>query len=158
MTVNVRRAAHADAATITAFSRALSAFEGGKPSTLSVNSIERYSLGPSPLFTCYVAEADGRVVGYIGLTFGFEFADDCPSVWIAELYVDEGWRRHGIARRLMARAARHAVDIGAEHLQWSTVPENPGAHAFYAKLGACADKNPHFYLQEPALGALAGAS
>ena len=31
-------------------------------------------MGPSPLFTCYVAEMDSALVGYVGLTFEFDYA------------------------------------------------------------------------------------
>ncbi len=66
----------------------------------------------------WVAVAGDQPIGTVSL-----FDDDIPGYrdhgpWIANVYVDAPWRRHGIGRRLMdhAMAAAHAQGVERCHL------------------------------------------
>lgn len=75
------------------------------------------------------AEGKERIVGYGGIAFGDESAD------IHTIAVVEGFRRQGIARRLMARLERWAKDQGAKKLLLEMRVGNDEAKPLYESLG-----------------------
>jgi ribosomal protein S18 acetylase RimI-like enzyme len=87
----------------------------------------------SPDVLTFVAEAEGRLVG----TARVELAER-PYFRIADIrrvYVIPGWRRRGIATRLMAVAEQAAIDGGAKEARLSVVAENAAALRLYEALG-----------------------
>ena len=70
---------------------------------------------------------DGRVIGFATVADG---EDDGPE--LEDLFVDPGWRRRGIARRLVREIADDARDGGHRRL-WVT--GNPHALGFYLAAG-----------------------
>jgi len=74
-----------------------------------------------------VAPGEDRIVGFATVADGGE---DGPE--LEDLFVDPGWRRRGIARRLVERIAGDARDAGHRRL-W--VVGNPHALAFYEAAG-----------------------
>lgn len=154
MTVSIRSALEADAPRIVEMSHTISEHVAGPPSLLSVETFLRHGFGSAALFECYVAEVDRVLVGHVGITLGFEFESNCPTVWIADLFVDAGHRRRGIARALMAQAGKRANEIGAGYLQWSMVSGNVDAAAFYDTLDPVRDDGPHLYLDKTGIGVL----
>jgi GNAT superfamily N-acetyltransferase len=71
-------------------------------------------------------QVDGRVVGFATLATG----DDGPE--LEDLFVDPGWRRRGIARRLVLDIAGTVRRAGQRRL-WVT--GNPHASEFYRAVG-----------------------
>lgn len=69
------------------------------------------------------------LVGYAG---GWIVDGD---VQILKVGVDPAWRRHGIARELLARVASDARDLGAQTCSLEVRAGNEGAQAFYRALG-----------------------
>ncbi|SDS12101.1 Acetyltransferase (GNAT) family protein [Paenibacillaceae bacterium GAS479] len=56
--------------------------------------------------------------------------------WILnDLYIDEGWRGKGAARKLLQAAEQHARDTGAAYIQLSTAPDNKRARQLYESQG-----------------------
>jgi ribosomal-protein-alanine N-acetyltransferase len=76
-----------------------------------------------------VAKVDGQVVGFAGMLF---IGDEGH---VATISVDPGWRRLGIAARLMAVLSRQAVDRGATALTLEVRAGNTGAQALYRAFG-----------------------
>jgi GNAT superfamily N-acetyltransferase len=75
----------------------------------------------------WVAEADGRVVAWLGLLLG-------PSVCILDhLWVEPDSFGRGIGSELFRFGADRARGRGANWLQWESEPDATG---FYEKLGA----------------------
>lgn len=58
------------------------------------------------------------------------------QLFMKDLFVRAPWRGHGVGEALMAFLARHALDQGCVRLDWTTETGNPGALAFYDRLGA----------------------
>lgn len=87
----------------------------------------------SPDVRTFVAEADGRLIGTVRVELAerpyFRIAD------IRRVYVVPGWRRRGVATRLMAAAEQAAVDGGAKEARLSVVAENAAALRLYEALG-----------------------
>ncbi|MFZ0424529.1 MAG: N-acetyltransferase [Xanthobacteraceae bacterium] len=78
-----------------------------------------------------------------------------PVLFLQDLYVDAGFREHGVARALVARIAALARDIGSPIVELTVRSDNP-AQAFYQRTGfqplpQCLT----YVLAGPALAALA---
>ena len=74
----------------------------------------------------YVAEADGRPVGWAALILGGEVA------WLEDLWVEPEWIGKGLGRQLFERAADEARLRGARRLEWEA---EPNATGFYERMG-----------------------
>ena len=84
--------------------------------------------------------ADAPLVGYAG---GWVVDGD---VQILKVGVDPAWRRHGIARVLLARVADDARNLGARTCSLEVRAANIGAQALYEALGFMAlGRRPRYY-------------
>lgn len=82
---------------------------------------------------CFVAEADGRVVGFILGDESFEILEDTAHLeWIA---VDEEFRRHGIGQRLFAEAVAAVERLGNSAVVADIATDNPYSRGLAEKLG-----------------------
>ena len=85
-------------------------------------------LGPEGLAEgrTYVAEENGSVVGFA------TWAEADGTTELEDLFVDSGWRRHGIATALVSRI----VDVlQARGVRCLEVTANPHAQGFYSAAG-----------------------
>ncbi len=86
-----------------------------------------------------VAEADGRVVGHLALTFetapAYVRDQDKPYAYVAVLYVEPEQRGRGIARALLSEAERIAVARGLTQLMVSVQSGNAEAERAYDRFG-----------------------
>lgn len=86
--------------------------------------------------TAFLASIDDTPVGYVVLrdtVVGPLTETACTA--IDSLFVSAPWRRHGVARQLLAAAAAHADRVGAETIV-SHVPSGVrDANRFFARLG-----------------------
>lgn len=76
-----------------------------------------------------VEEIDGKIVGYVGSAF---------DLWEAEILlvcVSEGYRRRGIAERLMRETVAHLKAINKEKVFLEVAIGNAAAQSLYFKLG-----------------------
>ena len=95
---------------------------------------------PRPDRTWWQAEYDGQLIGYAG---GWIVDGD---VQILKIGVDPAWRRHGIARKLLAHVAEGARDLGAQSCSLEVRASNIGAQKFYEQAGLSSlGKRPHYY-------------
>jgi len=77
-----------------------------------------------------IAIEDGKIVGfYAAMHLKSTYAN------MYYVYVAPESQGRGIARELMNRGIQEAVAKGLTRLTWKVLKENPGAIAFYAKLG-----------------------
>lgn len=153
----IRRAAPADAEAIVALIEALTAFVQDPPTGLTPEDIRRDGFGPEAWFDCFLAEQDGRAVGYALCYFGFSTDHGGRGLHLADLYVDPALRGDGLGRALMATVARHGLERGARWLVWDVWVKNHSAEAFYKAIGARRyDDVFAMTLKGEALAALAG--
>jgi len=136
MTAIIRRAEPADAEAIIALIDALSAFVQDPPTRLTADDIRRDGFGPDAWFQCFLADQDGRTVGYAITYFGFSTDHGGRGLHLADLYVDASLRGSGLGRALMAAAARHGLERDALWLVWDVWVKNHSAEAFYKAIGA----------------------
>ena len=82
---------------------------------------------------CFVAEAEGRVVGFLLGDEEFEILDDTAHLeWIA---VDEAYRRHGVAQRLLSEGVAAVERLGKRAVVADVASDNPYSRGLAAKLG-----------------------
>jgi len=79
------------------------------------------------------AEADGRVVGFVALSFSQTLTG--PKAWVDDIAVQPGYRRQGIGAALLEAAVRRARQRGCAYLLVDTAKGNPPARAFYRAYG-----------------------
>lgn len=91
-----------------------------------------------PMTRTFVAEAGGRVVAYIlGAVIDlqpdlFEYVE---TGFIADVYVEPGYRRQGIARALVQTLNDWFAAQGVRHTEWQVAAANPAAVHFWEAVG-----------------------
>ncbi|MEU9334578.1 GNAT family N-acetyltransferase [Streptomyces sp. NPDC048290] len=83
----------------------------------------------------FVAEIDGRVVGYVRLGFPTELASNTHVRQIRGLAVAEEARGHGVGRALVRAAVAEARERGARRITLRVLGHNTTARALYASEG-----------------------
>ncbi len=139
--VDLRRATEADLPAVKAmiheFADYLNAID--EPEELDpalVARIRNLAFGPAPLCSIEIAEMPGGPVGYMVHFTAVNMDGYAPALYIADLFVRDGWRKRGVGRALMDRAASIAREHGGRSLFWTVWRKNPKALAFYRRLGA----------------------
>lgn len=94
--------------------------------------------------TGFIATKDGRIVGCI-------FAAERPdALYVGKLAVDEGFRGHGLARKLMQAAERLAIERGKPTLELQSRVELLANHQTFARLGFVeAERTAHAGYERP---------
>jgi len=132
--IAVRPATEEDAATIVRLAHGLSLTDGGRVSRLTKDSYRRDGFGAVPAFHVLIAEIDGMATGYALYFSGYDTDRASRGVYLADLYVDTGYRRYGVGRALMKAVARACRDAGGEWMFWSVLKRNRAARKFYKTL------------------------
>jgi GNAT superfamily N-acetyltransferase len=138
----IRSATPADVPTILRFIRELALFEREPDAVIATEAgLLRDGWGPTPRFTCLIAEFDGEPGGPVSVGFALYFTS--YSTWLGhhgirleDLYVTPEHRRKGVGRALLARLAKIAVDEDCPRLEWDVLDWNANAIAVYQSIGA----------------------
>ena len=85
----------------------------------------------------FVAEEDGTVVGFVGVLGRVvpEPDESQAYAYVSDLVVLPAYRRHGLGRALLERAAAFARGKGAKTLRVGVLARNEGAARLYRSLG-----------------------
>ena len=78
----------------------------------------------------FIATIDGQPIGSIDVNDWHK-----PGGWVSWVFVDENFRRQGIAKRLFERILADARASGKAGLGLCVKPENENAQALYQGLG-----------------------
>jgi GNAT superfamily N-acetyltransferase len=103
---------------------------------LSEDKIRKTLFGPIPFAYVLFAELSGREVGFALYGFRYSSFAGQPSIWLDDLYVDDGMRSQGAGAALMARLAQIARENDCTHIAWTADARNTRGLSFYARLGA----------------------
>jgi GNAT superfamily N-acetyltransferase len=76
--------------------------------------------------TAFVAEADGRAVGWYSLLVKDE------TWWLEDLWLEPEWIGRGVGARLFRHAVAHVRSLGGSRLEWEA---EPNAVGFYERMG-----------------------
>lgn len=86
----------------------------------------------------FVAEEDGRVVGYVLCVI----VDMSPEMFaqtlggfLADIYVEEAYRRQGIGRALVAAVVEWFRSRGVSYYEWYVAAHNQAGQDFWQALG-----------------------
>ena len=87
------------------------------------------------VLTTYLGELDGQSVGFACLRLVPHIQGDEPYAELTDIYVDTPFRRHGVARALIARVEEAARAAGASEVVIITGSDNEVAQAAYRAVG-----------------------
>lgn len=130
--LQIRTARISDADGIAQLARLNSLFNGVCDSG---DQIAARLANPRRVETPVLAEIDSRIIGFASLRIVpcIFFAD--PYAELTELYVEEGFRRQGVGRALVAHAEALAREAGARSMLILTDFYNHPAQSLYRSMG-----------------------
>lgn len=133
--VEIRRARKADLPRmIDVFMRAYEGLEEyGEPSRGAARRYIKWLMRRSPEGT-FVAEEDGRIIGFVCADPQWEVAESDRGGAIHEIVVDPDFRGRGVGRALMEHAEEFLRSRGVTVIELWVGLRNP-AREFYRKLG-----------------------
>jgi GNAT superfamily N-acetyltransferase len=128
-TITVRQATPDDAPELAVM---LDRFDGigATPGQVAIRMLACQSV-----LTTYLGEMDGRPVGFACLRLVPHLQGDEPNAELTDIYVDAPFRRHGVARALIARVEAAAQAAGASEVVIITGFDNEDAQAAYRAVG-----------------------
>ena len=83
----------------------------------------------------FVAEKDGRVIGFCSFTIKNSLWQEGYIGYISELVVDSAFRRYGIGTALLNEVIAYAAAKGCRRIELDSTFHREEAHAFYEKSG-----------------------
>lgn len=123
---------------LTALDPRLPGVAPGAPQRYAERLLERRD---DPLTRCLVAEAGDRVVGYIlGAIIELhpDLFDHTSAGYIADVFVDQDYRRQGIGTELVETMLDWFVDQGVYNVEWQVAAADAGALDFWSALDGLA--------------------
>lgn len=134
--MNIRKASKKDMPQVLELIKELAIYEKEPDAvTITVADLEREGFGENPLFTCFVCEVEGKIVGTALVYFRF-------STWkgrtlhLEDLIVSEAYRGQGIGEALYRQVMTFAHQQGLKRVAWDVLDWNTGAIKFYERSGA----------------------
>jgi ribosomal protein S18 acetylase RimI-like enzyme len=131
----IRPARREDAAAIAEMADRLRTVLGDPTGNLSPERIVADGFGPDREFSLLVAEREGLLAGYALFLDAYEPAYAARGLYLADLYVSEAARGHGIGRALVAAVGETATARGRTFVWWVAQKGNAAALAFYERVG-----------------------
>jgi ribosomal protein S18 acetylase RimI-like enzyme len=128
-TITVRQATPDDA---TGLARMLDLFDG---MGATPEQVAARMLACQSVVTTFLGEMNGQPVGFACLRLMPHLQGDEPSAELTDISVDAAFRRHGVARALIARVEEAARSAGAGDVVIITGFDNEGARAAYRAVG-----------------------
>jgi GNAT superfamily N-acetyltransferase len=132
----IRRAVPGDETELTAMIHELAEFErASHECTLTEEQLRTALFGDEPTVNGHLAEVDGEAAAGALWFRNFSTWDGVAGIYLEDLFVRPQFRRHGLARALLATLARECVDNGYSRLQWAVLDWNVNAIALYDAVG-----------------------
>jgi GNAT superfamily N-acetyltransferase len=137
MRVSIRPAAATDADVFLDLVDALADYEElDRPTPEARERLVADGFGDRPRFRAYLAELDGRPVGY-AITFPtYSSFLALPTLYLEDLFVLPAARGTGVGRAMFRFLAAEAVRQGCGRMEWMVLDWNRLAIDFYERLGA----------------------
>ena len=92
--------------------------------------------GPRGNLFGLIAEVDGVPAGFAVYFYNFSTFVGRRGLYLEDVYVDPGHRRHGIGKGMFHYLARKAIEEKCGRFEWSVLNWNAPALKFYKNLGA----------------------
>lgn len=133
----IRPATRADADTWLSLVDALADYEKlDRPAPDARERLVRDAFGERPRIWVYLAEAEGKTVGYAIVCETYSSFLARPTLYLEDLFVLPEARRGGIGKAFFRHLAREAVLRGCGRMEWVVLDWNQLAIDFYDQLGA----------------------
>jgi diamine N-acetyltransferase len=137
VSLTIRRAGFADAATVFSLVRALAEYEklsGEVDATEAM--IAAVLSAPEPRVFCDLAEWNGRAVGFALWFLNFSSFRGRHGIYVEDIFVEPAYRGNGIGKALLVNLAQHCAREGYARLEWAVLDWNTPSIDFYKSLGA----------------------
>jgi len=105
------------------------------PVSISEEMLLRDGFAANPRFHALMLEWEGEAAGY-ALYFDYYSSFEGRAIFLEDVYVREGFRRHGIGQAVIVYLARLAEEQDCFAVRWQVLDWNLQAIQFYKKLGA----------------------
>lgn len=102
---------------------------------LTQKDLERDGFGNSPLFVCFVAQAEQNIVG-MALAYTRYSTWKGPALHLEDLIVTQTMRGKGIGTALLNKVVAYGYQLDVKRICWEVLDWNEPAIAFYQKKGA----------------------
>lgn len=102
---------------------------------VDIEELEREGLGEHPLFTCFVAEVEGKIEGMALVYFRFSTWKG-RTVHLEDLIVRRKKRGTGLGSALYKKVIEYALEQGVKRCEWVVLDWNTPAIDFYERSGA----------------------
>jgi GNAT superfamily N-acetyltransferase len=136
MTVTIRTARPGDEADLVDMIRGLAEFENALDEcTVTEAQLTAALFDATPSAWAHIAEVDGAVAACALWYRTFSTWDGVAGIYLEDLYVRPDFRRHGLARKLLATLADECVAAGYTRLEWAVLDWNVNAIALYDSVG-----------------------
>ena len=136
MSLVIRPARAADAATIVGFVRALAAYEKLEHEVQANEAdIARDLFGADPKVFCEIAEWQGEPVGFALWFYTYSTFQGRHGIWLEDLFVDPSLRGKGIGKALLVNLAQRCVAEGLGRFEWWVLDWNEPSIDFYKAQG-----------------------
>ena len=113
-------------------------FKGPATKYTDQELLEIFENDSRPVFV-YTDEKDGKVLGYAFCILkevkDNQLLEDCKTLYVDDLCVDETRRGNGVGKALMAHAVQFAKDCGCHNVTLNVWSFNEKAMRFYASFG-----------------------
>lgn len=158
--MTIRPVRPGDEADLVDMIRGLAEFEkAAQECTVTEEQLTAALFGDPPTAWAHIAEVDGAVAACALWYRTFSTWDGVAGIYLEDLYVRPEFRRHGLAKSLLATLARECVDCGYSRLQWAVLDWNVNAIALYDSVGGKPQSEWITYrVSGPELSALAAPS
>lgn len=135
--IRVRPAIAADAEVFLSLVDALADYEKlERPTPEARERLLRDGFGAAPRFRPYLAELEGRPVGY-AITFEtYSSFLALPTLYLEDVFVFPEARGRGVGRAFFRLLAAEALRRGCGRMEWTVLDWNQLAIDFYERLGA----------------------
>lgn len=114
----------------------LAAFEK-EPDAVKVDqeTLHKHGFGPDPLYKCFVAEHQGKVIGMALVYFKFSTWNG-KALYLEDLVVTQTMRGKGIGEALLNQVVAYGKANDVNRIGWVVLDWNQGAIKFYKAKGA----------------------
>lgn len=137
MSIHIRKAVPADAATIHGFIVELAIYEEAEHEVkASIAEIESSIFSTDSPAKALICEIDGAAIGFAVYFYNFSTWQGKKGLYLEDLYISPKHRGLGAGKLLLRHLAKIAVEEGCGRFEWSVLDWNQPAIDFYQSVGA----------------------
>jgi GNAT superfamily N-acetyltransferase len=105
------------------------------PDEAARRRLEADALKPDPPFRGFLADVDGKAVGYITYYFTYSTFQGRPVMFLEDIFVLQEARRKGVGEALFRFCLEEAQLRGCARMEWAVLTWNERAIKFYERMG-----------------------